>query len=579
MPNPECPPTSESIDEDIQSFDHALEELYKAVSNYPSQLDLADLSDDLDVDLHNEGTEADLEPNILSTDADVTLPSNFVRTSRCSSPEPTGFRREGMQEKHENSLNITFSLRGLGQVHQEMLKISEKLQLERKNQKQWAEELQERERQVEQREKSGFHHHDALLKISGLEEAVHHHIEALQEKHQREVSHLGVALKEKTKEIRRMKSSLDTMKELNDSLKKQLADVNEENKKLESHSRKVQARLENLQRKHEFSMAHKGRDAICSKVPESKIVKQEKPCSSGKQAKGPSHSSSLKLVVLLTDWVLDSNVARPGEGGGPWSLTPPPPPCSLHEKCSQALPVLAELFHQTTEAESVLHLPLLKFVHWSLSQLDHGGQHAVLTSTLRRLGEEMFRGPTNPNTSRKSRSCPLFKSPCLHTRLLATLIILRTISQVDTVAQALDVLLCAVRLEEGRALFLQYQALPALLAILRGGSPGLLALVIDVFMQMCAESWLLSHFLEACGSEDFFRSVTPLLRGSRLEVPQVEKLSMLLEKLSDVRKNKRLFEASGLHLLLQEMHRTADPSYTFLSFNLSSILFNLGQRP
>lgn len=42
------------------------------------------------------------------------------------------------------------------------------------------------------------------------------------------------------------------------------------------------------------------------------------------------------------------------------------------------------------------------------------------------------------------------------------------------------------------------------------------------------------------------------------------------------RKNKRLFEASSLHLLLQEMHRTCDRSQAFISMNLSSILLNLG---
>lgn len=42
------------------------------------------------------------------------------------------------------------------------------------------------------------------------------------------------------------------------------------------------------------------------------------------------------------------------------------------------------------------------------------------------------------------------------------------------------------------------------------------------------------------------------------------------------RKNKRLFEVSSLHLLLQEMHRTADRSQAFLNINLSSILLNLG---
>ncbi|KTF89712.1 hypothetical protein cypCar_00020120 [Cyprinus carpio] len=215
-------------------------------------------------------------------------------------------------------------------------------------------------------------------------------------------------------------------------------------------------------------------------------------------------------------------------------------------------------------------------------------QHAVLTSTLRRLGEEVSRG---------SRVAPLFKSSCLHTRFLCSLIIIKTISQVDVLAQAVEVLSGAVRTDEGQALFLEYQALPAVLALLRSGSPGLLAPSVDVLLQMSAESpGTLSSFLDQCSSEDFFRCASLFLRNPRLEPPLLEKMLMLLQKLSGIRhllcqkltisrtlilwfvcrKNKRLFEASSLHLLLQEMHRTSDRSQAFISMNLSSILLNLG---
>ena len=50
--------------------------------------------------------------------------------------------------------------------------------------------------------------------------------------------------------------------------------------------------------------------------------------------------------------------------------------------------------------------------------------------------------------------------------------------------------------------------------------------------------WLvgfLSPFLEACSSEDFFRTAALLLRSSRLALPLLEKLSILLQKLSTLR--------------------------------------------
>ncbi|KAF4108657.1 hypothetical protein G5714_009730 [Onychostoma macrolepis] len=147
---------------------------------------------------------------------------------------------------------------------------------------------------------------------------------------------------------------------------------------------------------------------------------------------------------------------------------------------------------------------------------------------------------------------------------------------VDVLAQAVEVLSGAVRTDEGRALFLEYQALPAVLALLRSGSPGLLAPSVDVLLQMSSESRTLSAFLDQCSSEGFFRCASLFLRNPRLEPPLLEKMLMLLQKLSSIRKNKRLFEASSLHLLLQEMHRTCDRSQAFISMNLSSILLNLG---
>lgn len=58
----------------------------------------------------------------------------------------------------------------------------------------------------------------------------------------------------------------------------------------------------------------------------------------------------------------------------------------------------------------------------------------------------------------------------------------------DVLAQALDVLHSSVGEDEGRGLFLKYKALAAILALLRTGSPGLLAPSLDVLLQMSAES-------------------------------------------------------------------------------------------
>ncbi|XP_042611125.1 coiled-coil domain-containing protein 138 isoform X4 [Cyprinus carpio] len=391
------------------------------------------------------------------------------------------------------------------------------------------------------------------------------HIYEKLQQYQQEKSDLETALKQKTKENKRMKASFDSMKELNDSMKKQLNEVSEQNRKLECQSRKVQARLENLQRKYECFTTHRSRETAVPKAHDPKPSKPEKPASNKAAGKAAAHGPSPRLLALLLDWLVDGQLMEVRDGPRP----------SPQERCARVLPMLVEQLHGASAAAAAMEpsasllLPsLLRCIYCCLLRLEHSSQHAVLTSTLRRLGEEVSRG---------SRVAPLFKSSCLHTRFLCSLIIIKTISQVDVLAQAVEVLSGAVRTDEGQALFLEYQALPAVLALLRSGSPGLLAPSVDVLLQMSAESpGTLSAFLDQCSLEDFFRCASLFLRNPRLEPPLLEKMLMLLQKLSGIRKNKRLFEASSLHLLLQEMHRTSDRSQAFISMNLSSILLNLG---
>ncbi|XP_067266545.1 coiled-coil domain-containing protein 138-like isoform X2 [Chanodichthys erythropterus] len=503
------------------------------------------------------------ETNLLCTETDVTLPSNLARSS--SSSVLNGRGKDVMDETPSPSSGAAAAVH----VYQEMLHIYEKLQAERLSQQVWAAELCERERELQQRENTLLQHQRSVHRLKAVEEEVLRRVQSLQQQYQQETNELEAALKQKTKENKRMKSSFDSMKELNDSMKKQLNEVSEQNRKLECQSRKVQARLENLQRKYESFTTHWGREPA---VP--KACKPENPPSNKAAGKAGVHGPSVKLLALLLDWVVDGQLVEVRDGSNltgsePYATLRP----SLHERCAKVLPVLVEHLHQTPATEPSLLLSLLRCVYCCLLLLERSSQHSVLTSTLRRLGEEVSRGSCDPA---RPRACPLFKSSCLHTRFLCSLIIIKTISQVDVLAQAVEVVSCAVRTDEGQTLFLEYRALPAVLALLRGGSPGLLAPSVDVLLQMSSESRMLSAFLDQCSTEDFFRCASTFLRNPRLEPPLMEKMLMLLQKLSSVRKNKRLFEVSSLHLLLQEMHRTADRSQAFLNINLSSILLNLG---
>ncbi|NXF43292.1 CC138 protein, partial [Oceanites oceanicus] len=197
----------------------------------------------------------------------------------------------------------------ISQIYDELFVIHQKLQRESSAQQEYALQLQKREHFLTEREVLLFRHEAALAKIRGVEEEVHTKIGIIKEQHEAEVKQLTEALREMTKENRRLKSSFDTLKEVNDSLKNQLSDVTELNKKLEGQARKVQARLENLQRKHEFLMVQKSKD-ISQVVQQSKPVKQEKVMVTSKIAKLPLNSQVYELLTFLMDWISDQHLSK-----------------------------------------------------------------------------------------------------------------------------------------------------------------------------------------------------------------------------------------------------------------------------
>ncbi|XP_027001139.2 coiled-coil domain-containing protein 138 isoform X1 [Tachysurus fulvidraco] len=522
--------------DEVKTSHRKMEELLHAISQQPAWPVCDESAPSSEGELGDQPETVD-RTNILCTETDVTLPSNISCTSISFETEPVRFSSgEGWS------------------VYHEMMQIYEKLQAR-------AAMLCEREHELQQREKLFLKHQCTMNRLLTVEEHVLNRINAMQQEHQQEMENLRAALREKTKENKRLKSSFDSIKELNDTMRKQLNEVSEQNTRLESKSRKVQARLENLQKKHEYSAVHRGRESLL-KSHDLKPANQDKLRPPIKVSSSSSSCTALKLLPYMIEWLLDGP-AFSSEGEkiqDEFYLYGAPCP-SLHERCAKVLPVLLEQFQQ---AEAFLHLPLLRIIYCTLTHLEHSTQHLPLTSTLRRLGEEV------------NRKSPLFRSSCSHTRLLSSIIILKTLTQADILAQALDVLHCIVGEDEGRGLFLKYKALTTILSVLRTGSLGLLAPSLDVLLQMSAESRHLPAFLDACSIDQFFHCAAVLLRNPRLNLAISEKLSVLLQKLSCIRKNRRLFESSSLHLLLQETQRCADPSRAFLNINISSILFNLG---
>ncbi|KAM8789073.1 coiled-coil domain-containing protein 138 isoform 2-T3 [Rhynchonycteris naso] len=476
----------------------------------------------------------------------------------------------------------------VSQIYDELLQIHQKLQCETAAQQEFAEELQRRERFLVEREQLLFRHEAALSKMKGVEEDILTRFQVIKEQHDTEVAHLTEVLKEKNRESRRLKSSFDALKELNDNLKKQLNEVSEENRKMEIQAKRVQARLDNLQRKYEF-MAIQRVKGNSQAAHEMKSLKQEKvPVS--KTSKVPLNAQVYELLTVFMEWISGYHLSKlKNEDTGMDGVKPPLKFASqgndIQEKCVKLLPVMTEQLQWMPFVSARLHEPFVKFIYWSLRQQEAGALHSTMTSTLRRLGEDIFKGVVTKgiqdnslehSVENKLKTASFFRSSSLPLRFLSTLIVLKTVTQADYLAQAFDSLCLDLKTDEGKTLFLEYQAVPVILNHLRISSKGLLSNVIDSLLQMTVESKSLQPFLEACSNTLFFRTCSVLLRTPKLDLQILEKLSIILQKLSKIKSNKKFFEIFTIHLMLQEIQRTTHPEHAFLCINLNSTLFNLG---
>lgn len=58
---------------------------------------------------------------------------------------------------------------------------------------------------------------------------------------------------------------------------------------------------------------------------------------------------------------------------------------------------------------------------------------------------------------------------------------------------------------------------------------------MDIFLQMSTDSPFLPPFLESCSNETWFRTVAMVLRAPRQDIKLLERLSIVLQKLSKLR--------------------------------------------
>lgn len=479
----------------------------------------------------------------------------------------------------------------LNSIYDELQAISEKLKGENHM-------LYEREQQLKERER--------MLSISqgNLQTITDHQarqqVAAVQQKYLNEIAFLEQALKEKNKENKRLKENFETMKQANDTLKKEISTLQAQNEKLTKQNSSLQARLSNLQKKQEFEQRQKDGEVDTkvldlltktvkpSKEPEEKSSKQPKT----KVLRSPVYD----IMSVLLEWVCEAHLRQ--------SLTEQPTHPSekysgvdfLQDKVIRLLPSFVDILRESQLNSVKRSLPCLQFIYWSLLLMEQGTnqQKSSLSATFRRLGEEIYRprwlrvleegaaGSSGPGAtsgagvpSEASRDALFLRSHNQHVRLLSCFIILKTLTQADILAHVFDVLKVELKSEVAKELFLYYQATPIIIHFLKPTNKAFMGTAVDILLQMSTDSPFLSAFLDSCSNETFFRTAAMVIRTPVSDNRIMERLSIILQKLSKIKSNKKYFEVYTIVTIIQELLRNCGNENAFLALNLKSILFNL----
>ncbi|XP_022100372.1 coiled-coil domain-containing protein 138-like isoform X2 [Acanthaster planci] len=436
-------------------------------------------------------------------------------------------------------------------VYEELATINRKLQRESAILHEQELALMERERALVDCEQASLIEQDSTLRNAQKE--VERRWAVLKERHQSELSKMTDQLQDKTKETRRLKASFDTLKQANDTLRRQLNEVQEQNKKLESQAVSVQSRLANLQRKQELGERQRALNSVSAKArAESRPVSVSKDTMEAIKTAGVSKLSKTTAIYDVLGFMLA------------W---------------------LSEVHLQNVQTDDIKQ-PLTLLPASAVTKERCAKPRNPLSSTYRRLGEELYKPTvvrfagavdnikTPEGLHEKPKAAVFFRSPNLHIRMLSCLIILKTLSQVDYLAQVFDVLRMDLKEDSAKELYLRYRATQAVVPYLKTTHKALISSAVDVFLQMSMESALTQEFLESCSTDVWFRACATVLRTPNLDPKLWEKLSIILQKLSKIKTNKRHFEVQGITGIVQDLLRTSGQENTFLMLNLRSILFN-----
>ncbi|XP_078370082.1 coiled-coil domain-containing protein 138-like [Oculina patagonica] len=568
-----------------RQYNKALKAMYEIVRMGTKRLEQSVAEDD------------DVIPETLTetSETEGEIDDNEDHTSRHMMPSSSHSRQRITSKSYEQEVQHHLEADNVKRVHRELNKISIMLQKESEALHMREVQLRERERALRDAEK--LSHTTDIIIDKVVTQEVENRCQAVVEEYEHKITELEEIIHKKTKELRRMRESFDTIKAANDSLKKQISDLEQQNRKLETQALSVQHRLANLQRKNEFLQR--------GSKPEDKQIEMQrnnKLTSHGKEevaTKSVSFSQNkvnfsamFEVLAVLLEWTSEAHLQKmPTFQDSPQGRLQEQqldfPSALVHEKCLKILPGMSDILGSLPSVNPRVQQPCLQFTYWSvvfMEQTVHGSQRTALASTLRHIGEELYKPQVTKVSeegmtpkSEKQKLDIYFHSPNVAVRILSSLIILKTLSRVDYLAHVFDVLKTDLKDDVGKQIFLTYEGVNVVLSYMKVVQKALLGSAVDVMLLMSVDSPFTAAFLDSCSNELWFRTAVNLLQHKGLDPKILEKLSIVLQRLSKMKSNRRYFEAFQISAIIQEMLRTCDPQNAFLALNLRSVIFNLGK--
>ncbi|XP_012555095.2 coiled-coil domain-containing protein 138 isoform X3 [Hydra vulgaris] len=239
-----------------------------------------------------------------------------------------------------------------------------------------------------------------------------------------------------------------------------------------------------------------------------------------------------------------------------------------NERCMKVLVTFPSLIEHISQQEELF---ILQFIYWSLiySCLTKSSQKATHKSTLRRIGEQLYMQQKFCHKSVKR----FFNSNDCHARLLSCMIILFTITQADILSQVFHCLCIDLQNDKAKELFVQYHATFALYPLFKLTNKVCMEYTVDVLMVLSSETLYLREFLKSISNVEWIQAILTVMKSYNTQIELMDKLSLLLQRISKIRSNKTIFDVLRVKDSVIELISLCKSES--IQSNLKSILFNI----